>query len=627
MCGIVGFVGSPEGVDPEAALAALRHRGPDAEGSHRATLSNGQTLWLGHRRLSIVDLSDAGRQPMEGPGGRHVVVFNGEVYNFRALRDELGAQGYTFRSGTDTEVLLAAFDRWGLRCLERLRGMFAFALWDRTTETLTLARDRLGEKPLYYVHDGARFAFASEVGALLEGGFAERELDDDGLDALLTFGSVAEPYTLVHGVRSVGAGEVVTLRGGDLTRRRYWALGAIDPSGRGREEAVAGVRARLSRSLAQSMMADVPVAVLLSGGVDSSANVVLLAAQRWDNLATFSVTFGGVDRALSEKPYSDLVARRFGTRHTSVEVSLDDARSLVPRALDAMDQPSVDGVNVFLVSDAIARAGIKVAVSGQGSDELFLGYPQRRRFAALLGANRALPAVVRHGLRALARSPLVPPDGPWDKALQTLGASTALAGAYLAQHSMFAQSGVERLRGAPRPAVTRFVEPMTAGLGAPSGGGHPLDLLSRMELAHYLRNTLLRDGDAMSMAHSIEVRAPYLDADLVEFVVSTSPRHKLDPRRNKALLLDAVGPALPREVWDRPKMGFGLPYQRWLREGLDLAEVVGPEVGLCPRAVAAVRDRFGQGQHYARWLTLLAFARWARRTRMGTARLTRAPGG
>jgi len=619
MCGIVGFVGDPRGVDPTAALAALQHRGPDAEGSFQTTLPSGQSVWLGHRRLAIVDLSDAGRQPMTGAGGRHVVVFNGEIYNFRSLRETLAAMGHTFQTGTDTEVLLAAWAQWGTACLDRLRGMFAFALWDHTDGTLTLARDRLGEKPLYYAHDGKRFAFASEVGALLAGGFAARELDDDGLDALLTFGSVAEPYTLVDGVRSVGAGEVVVLRRGDLVRRRYWSLSAIAPSDRTREAAVEGVRERLGHSLAQSMMADVPVAVLLSGGVDSSANVVLLAAQRWDNLATFSVTFGGVDAALSEKPFSDLVARTFGTRHTSVEVSLDDARALVPRALDAMDQPSVDGVNVFLVSDAIARAGIKVAVSGQGSDELFLGYPQRRRFAALLGASRAVPAPARAALRMLARMPFVPADGPWDKALQTLGAPSALAGAYLAQHSMFAQSGVERLRGGRRPSVARFVEPMTAGPG--DTHGHPLDLLSRMELAHYLRNTLLRDGDAMSMAHSIEVRAPYLDTDLVEFVVSTAPRHRLDATRNKALLLDAVGPALPRQVWDRPKMGFGLPYQRWLREGLDLAEVVGPEVGLDARAVDAVRTRFAQGQHYTRWLTLLAFARWARRERMGTSRL------
>lgn len=625
MCGIVGFVGDPRGVDPHAALAALTHRGPDASGHFSAELPSRGQVWLGHRRLAIVDLSDAGRQPMEGAGGRHTVVFNGEVYNFRALRDELAGHGYSFRSHSDTEVLLAAFDRWGTGCLDRLRGMFAFALWDKAAGTLTLARDRLGEKPLYYVHDGARFAFASEVGALLEGGFAARELDDDGLDALLTFGSVAEPYTLVHGVRSVGAGEVVVLRDGDLVRRRYWSLGAIEPSDRSRAEAVEGVRARLMSSLAQSMMADVPVAVLLSGGVDSSANVVLLAAQRWDNLATFSVTFGGVDAALSEKPFSDLVARRFGTRHTSVEVSLDDARALVPRALDAMDQPSVDGVNVFLVSDAIARAGIKVAVSGQGSDELFLGYPQRRRFAALLSASRVLPAPARAALRALSRAPLWPADGAADKALQTLTSPDGLAGAYLAQHSMFAQGGVERLRGARRPPVTRFVEPLTAGLHNPKA--HPLDLLSRMELAHYLRNTLLRDGDAMSMAHSLEVRAPYLDADLVEYAVSTAPRHKLDPRRNKALLLDAVGPALPREVWDRPKMGFGLPYQRWLREGLALADIDGPEVGLCPRAVGAVRARFAQGQHYTRWLTLLAYARWARRTRMSTARLRHVPGG
>ena len=593
-------------------LGALAHRGPDADGAHTMALAGGASLWFGHRRLAIQDLSDAGRQPMIGHDGRRVIVFNGEIYNFKELRESLVTEGERFTTGTDTEVILAGFRRWGEGALDRFRGMFAFALFDPDEGTLTLARDRLGEKPLYYVAGRDRFAFASEVRALMAGGVAERELDPDGLDAYLTFGSTADPYTLVRGVRAVAAGEVVVLRDGHLRRRRYWSLLGLDAAGpTSRPAAVEAVRDRLRASVRRVMVADVPVAVLLSGGIDSSSNVVLLSEQRWSNINTFSVVFGDADAAFSEAPYSRLVSERFQTRHQQVEVSVDDARSLVSRAVDSMDQPSLDGVNTYLVCDAIRRAGIKVAVSGQGADELFLGYQQRRMFAGLLAASRATPALVKRALGALRGRWPVPDDHAGEKVLTAIGAGDPVAGAYLAQHSVFAHPAVERLRGSRRPEPTRFIEAV--------GGRTALDRLSRLELAHYLKNTLLRDGDQMSMAHSLELRAPFLDADLVEQVVAIDPRWKLDPARNKPLLLDAVGPALPREVWDRPKRGFGLPYDRWLRDGLDLGAPEGPEVGLDPTAVRAVRERFVAGTSYPRYWSLVVLARWARRERMATS--------
>jgi asparagine synthase (glutamine-hydrolysing) len=614
MCGIAGALGDLRGVDTRAMRAALAHRGPDDEGEVSLTTRDGATLWLGHRRLSIQDLSPAGHQPMRSGDGRRHIVFNGEVYNFRALRAELEALGTRFRSGSDTEVILEGFRHWGDGCIERLRGMFAFALWDEHRDTLTLARDRLGEKPLYLHHTRERTLFASEVRALLASGAVARELDDEGLDAFLTYGSAADPFTLVHGVRALLPGEVLTLHRGELARRRYWSLRAIEPRPWvHRDDAVAQTRARLIESLRGVMVSDVPVAVLLSGGVDSSSNVTLLHGEGFHDLHTFSVTFGGVDQKYSEKPWSDMVARTFGTRHESVEVSLDDARRLVREAVDAQDLPSVDGVNTYLVCDAIRRAGIKVAVSGQGADELFLGYQQRRLFGTLLGLSDALPHAAK-SLLARARHLLpTPPDSSYEKAAQALTAHDPVAGAYLAQHSMFSHTAIERLRGARRPSPTRFVEDV--------GGDDPLDRLSRLELGHYLRNTLLRDGDQMSMAHSLEVRAPYLDPELVRWVVSLPPALKLEKGRNKPLLLDAVGDKLPRAVWDRPKMGFALPYDRWLREGLDLGTPEGPEVGLEPTEVRAVRQRFDAGKNYTRQWALTVLARWARRERMGTSRL------
>lgn len=597
-------------------LRALSHRGPDDVGEESVTTAGGLPLWLGHRRLSIQDLSSAGHQPMRSLDGRRHIVFNGEIYNFKSLRAELEAQGHRFRSGSDTEVILEGFARWGADCVERLRGMFALALYDRDRDTLTLARDRLGEKPLYIHRTRERTVFASEIRALLASELVPRELDDEGLDAYLTFGGVADPFTLVDGVRAVLPGELLTLRHDSLSRRRFWSLRGIESRlDLDRPSAVAATRARLVESLRGVMVSDVPVAVLLSGGIDSSSNVALLHGEGFDPLHTFSVTFGHADKKYSEKPWSDLVAREFKTRHESVEVTIDDARRLVRAAVEAQDQPSVDGVNTYLVCDAIRRAGIKVAVSGQGADELFLGYQQRRLFSTLLGASDALPAGLK-SLLASARHLLpTPHDSSYEKAAQALFAHDPVAGAYLAQHSMFSHAAIDRLRGARRPSPTRFVEDV--------GGGDPLDRLSRLELGHYLRNTLLRDGDQMSMAHSLELRAPFLDAELVGLVVSLPPAYKLAPDRNKPLLLDAVGPSLPRAVWDRPKMGFALPYERWLREGLELGEAEGAEMGLDSRAVRAVRDRFVRGKNYTRHWSLTVLSAWARRERMGTARLRR----
>lgn len=597
-------------------LRAIAHRGPDDEGEETLTTGSGRPLWLGHRRLSIQDLSSAGHQPMRSLDGRRRIVFNGEIYNFKALRAELEAEGHRFRSGSDTEVILEGFSRWGEGCVDRLRGMFAFALYDAARDTLTLARDRLGEKPLYLHRSRERTVFASEVRALLASEAVARELDDQGLDAFLTFGGAADPFTLVDGVRAVLPGEIVTLRGEDVSRRRYWSLRGIEPQGapdRGR--AVRETRERLVESLRGVMVSDVPVAVLLSGGIDSSANVTLLHGEGFHDLHTFSVTFGSADARYSEKPWSDLVARTFSTRHESVEVGLDDARRLVRDAVDAQDQPSVDGVNTYLVCDAIRRAGIKVAVSGQGADELFLGYPQRKLFSTLLGLSAAVPSPAKSLLAGARHLLPTPPDSSYEKAAQALFAHDPVAGAYLAQHSMFAHAAIDRLRGARRPSPARFVEDV--------GGVDPLDRLSRLELGHYLRNTLLRDGDQMSMAHSLEVRAPYLDAELIREVVSLPPAFKLAADRNKPLLLDAVGDALPRAVWDRPKMGFALPYERWLREGLDLGVAEGPEVGLDPDAVRGVRERFAAGKNYTRHWALTVLSRWARRERMGSSRLRR----
>lgn len=601
MCGIVGILGDIRGVDHRAMLNALAQRGPDGTGEHAET-----GVWLGHRRLAIIDPTDAARQPMTLD--RLTIVFNGEIYNYRELREELEAKGHSFRTASDTEVILHGFLACGATVFSKLRGMFALAIWDRQSHELILARDRIGEKPLYYHRSNDRFLFASEVRALLASNVIERQIDPDGLDAYLTFGSVADPYTLVRGVSAVAAGDVVTVpRPIEMRRHAFWSLRDVKPAaGRDREAVVAGVRRSLDTAMSRCLVADVPVAVLLSGGIDSSANVTMLAERGVPDLRTFSVTFRS-DRANDESEYSDLVAKRFATKHTSVDISLEEARALVPSAVARMDQPTHDGVNTFLVCRAVHQAGLKVAISGQGSDELFLGYAQRRWFPLAARLAQGLASPLRPAIAAVARRLGGAPRAA--KALWAVAQPDPVASAYLALHAVFSQTEIENLRGSIRPPMTRFIEDV--------GGETPLDRLSRLQIRHYLKNTLLRDGDQMSMATSVELRAPFVDADLVAHVVALPAAQRIERDRNKPLLLDAVGPGLPREVWDRPKRGFGLPYDRWLREGLADLFAGTKESPLVPARVEAVRHSFLKRHQTTRYWTLIILHDWIARERLG----------
>jgi len=609
VCGICGYWGDPNGVNRLAMLQSVEHRGPDDVGSHEARSSSG-VLWLGHRRLSIQDISAAGHQPMATAEGNLCVVFNGEIYNFHQVRTELMQKGYQFRSSSDTEVILHSWREWGPGSVDRFRGMFAFALWDGTNQELWLVRDRIGEKPLYFYQDVKRFLFASEVRALLASDVVPRRMDSDGLDSYLTFGSVADPYTLVHNVRAVEAGSILRVRNLEVTPRTYWTLADIQegPCCQSREQLVCEVGSVLRESARLATVSDVPVAVLLSGGIDSSSNVVVLSEDSTSDLRTFSVVFQGLDKAQSEEQWSSLVANRFRTRHRVVAISLDQALQWVPAAVRCMDQPSWDGVNTYLVCKAISAEGIKVAISGQGADELFLGYAQRELFRLLLGIAEFPLRWLFPLIDLLGSLPAIR-DTKHEKLLQLVGTKNGLGAAYLAQHSIFSQAGLERLRGSRRPPQTRFVRDF--------GGSSPLGKLSRLELTHYLRNTLLRDGDQMSMANSLEIRAPFVDHRLVELVSSIPAETRLQPpHRQKPLLVDAVGPQLPGEIARRPKQGFVLPYGRWLRSGLNVADVLSADFGLTHQAIMNVVSSFERGAHWSRFWCIQVLAAWAMRHRM-----------
>jgi asparagine synthase (glutamine-hydrolysing) len=608
MCGICGYVGDPSGIDQERMSEALRHRGPDDAGTFRVDLADRGSVFLANRRLAILDPSPRGHQPMSTPDGRFVIVHNGEIYNFRQIAEELRAKGVRFRGASDTEVVLHAWQAWGPACLERFRGMFAFALYDCVENRLFLARDRLGEKPLYYWTNGASLLFASEVRSLLWSGIVPRKMDGEGLDAYLSFGSVADPFTLVEGVRNLEAGHLAEVVEGRLVSQPYWTLSGIDEMEEGVDaaEAAAETGALYRDACRIAMESDVPVGLLLSGGIDSSSNVAVLSELGFEDLRTFSVVFPQVDSLLNEGRWSSLVAERFGTNHQTLTVGLGEARNWVSEGVARMDQPSIDGINTYIVTRAIRDAGIKVAISGQGGDELFLGYPQRTHFSGLVRlATLPLPwPITRLSRKVSSMSSMV--DTRYEKLLQLLPRSDRpVANAYISVHSVYSQAGIERLRGNPRPPQGRFIESQ--------GGTTALGRLSRLELAYYLRNTLLRDADQMSMANSVELRQPFLDARLIERVVSLPVDVKVRRGRQKPLLVEAVGTRLPREIVERPKAGFVLPYDRWLREGLAVCDPLEVAVGLEREAIRGVQDRFAKGASWTRLWALQVLASWVER--------------
>lgn len=603
MCGIVGMVGRPDGVNFTAMLNALSHRGPDGQGEYSAPCDSG-TAWLAHRRLAIVDLTGSGQQPMQTSDRTLVLVFNGMIYNYREIRRELADRGHVFRTATDSEVLLAAWGQWGEAAIERLRGMFAFAIYEPRTEQLWLVRDRLGEKPLYFSHVGGRLLFGSEVRAVLASGVIPRALHGPSLDMYLAWGSVSEPNTLVRDIERVGAGEVVRCCRGTITRRVYWSLfdiaqrEVVPP----RAIVVERVAELIDDAAVQCMHADVAVGVLLSGGVDSAGLIARLHRRGYSGVPTFSVIFDGPDASLSEGRWSDAVAQRFRTEHTRVRVGSEDARELLPEALAGMDTPSKDGVNHYLVFQAAARAGMKVAVTGQGADEFFLGYGGHRLFTISRWIARLTapePLVRRLSRLAVA---LAPANGRVAKALNLLEHGDAERLAYLSRHLVFTFQEIRALHGMTSSPAAHMT-------GAPVSTSS-LRRLYTMEATNLLRDQLLRDGDQMSMTRSLELRAPFLDHRLVE-ELATLPDSLLVARgRQKPLLIDAIDDVLVRRIARRPKVGFEIPMRRWIIDGV-VGQLLDPDIlGLDPGALREVNAAAFRGTRHARYWTLVVLQDW-----------------
>lgn len=622
MCGIFGYVSTrPTGQAQqrlEQALLALAHRGPDGSGQ---LLSTGPLYEVGfaHTRLSILDLSPHGQQPMTSADQGLTLTYNGEIYNFRELRSELEKQGETFVSTGDTEVLLRALGRFGEDALRRLRGMFAFGLWDAQKEQLWLVRDRLGVKPLYYVVTEHGIAFSSELRALFATGLASRRVDLDALAGYLAAGSLPEPLTIVRGARLLPAGcQLVWDARHGARVSSYWQppFGEA-PLATTFDEAKELLRPTLAESVALRLVSDVPVGVFLSGGIDSSLVAGLAAQAAQSPLRTFNVSFG--ERAFDEAEHARAVASQFGCRHEEVALSAERAAKEVPFALGAQDQPSGDGLNTYFVSQAAREAGLSVALSGLGGDELFAGYAGFRLFPSYAKLAKGLSLAPRALLSGMAKglTDLRIP-GRIRRFGALVEAKGTLSGTYRAARGMFTAAEAKQLL---RPGLDRPPPPPKAPWGLEAHGrGDPISTYGVLETMNYLRDTLLRDTDAMSMAHALEVRVPLVDHVLVEQAFRVPGRLKLARDGNKPLLV-AAGPKLPETAQNRPKMGFVLPLGAWMRGPLRpfvedslLAQTQLHEV-LCPKAVEALWQGFLHDEKrvsHARILSLVALSHYLR---------------
>lgn len=566
MCGVAGLYDPSGGPIDRATLArmttALAHRGPDGEGFHTEP-----GIGFGHRRLSIVDLS-GGAQPMWNEDGTVVVVFNGEIYNFPRLRPELEARGHVFANHSDTEAIIHGWEEWGPGVLERLEGMFAIALWDRRQRTMLLARDRLGKKPLYYARRGdGMLAFGSELCALAEVPGLARRISAAAVDDFLAYGYVPDPHTIFEGVHKLPAAHYLLLReGAHAAPRRYWqaptATLAISE-----EEAVEELRQRLTAATAARLMADVPLGAFLSGGVDSSAVVASVAQLKTSPLETFTIAFPGAE---DEAPLAAQVARRYGVRQ-HVEPADPDYLHAARSQATIFGEPFGDSSSVPTEHvSALARRFVTVAISGDGGDEVFGGY-RRYRWHQLAEAVRAhVPAGLRRGV--LGHLAAAYPKMDWaPRFLRAKHTLTEISlDSALGYYRTLVKLHHEQRRGLMSPTLrgqldghdpaARIVDLMQACEGA-----DPLQQAQYVDLNTYLVGDILTKVDRASMAHSLEVRAPFLDHHLVEWGLSLPPALKLRGQTGKYVLRRALEPMLPRRLLYRRKQGFATPLAGLLR--------------------------------------------------------------
>ncbi len=634
MCGIAGAVGFVDERIVEAircADLAQKHRGPDANGFWQ----DGSSVVLAQRRLAILDLSPAGAQPMLEPRSGCAIVFNGEVYNYHAIRSQLQQHGWAFSSDCDTEVILKAYVQWGPACVDRFRGMFAYAIWDPRSQTLHLARDRVGIKPLYYGHvarpdGGATFVFASELRALLATDLFERRIDATGLATYLWHGFVVGPGTIIQGLHLLPQGTQVAINAGQPMPQpvRYWSIPAASEA----PDAEAALRQELAEAVKLRLLADVPLGIFLSGGVDSSAVAALASRTAGDAVHTFNISFD--EQEYDESRYARAVAEALHTRHTDIRLSETTFKSQLDAALDSIDQPTFDHINSYFVSRAVREAGVTVALAGTGGDELFGGYRSFEDIPRAMAWGRRLSAVPEPLLRATAKAVSrvkagaavadVPPQTRWGKLPDALAARGDLVRLYQLSYGLFTPTLLRSLStlsangttiGLPRDVHAQLLDLV--------GGHDTLHAITMLELSSFIGERLMRDTDAASMAVALEVRVPLLDHEVIARVAAVAPDRRFFPARKKQLLRDLTLNGLDPAIFDRPKSGFVLPIDTWCRRGLrDRVNATLHDRALCGRAgldpdtVARLWHAFESGApgiYWSRLWSLFVLLWWCER--------------
>jgi len=584
-------------------VSAMRHRGPDDSG-----VFQGGGVTLGMARLAIIDVTPSGHQPMTNPDGSIHIVYNGETYNFQSEREALRRKGYSFNSTSDTEVVLRMYEHYGDDFLNRMRGMFALALFDRRNgigrERLLLARDQLGIKPLLYARAGSRFLFASEIKSLLASGLLERNIDPEAVRLLLTHGSIPQPRTILAGVRMLLPGHRLIVERGTERIERYWKMETGrrgDLGNRPYEELVREVRSALEESVRLQMISDVPLGAFLSGGVDSSLLVAMMCRMSSHRVKTFSVGFGAEGAHMDETEDADRIANFIGTDHRRVHITGKDVRDRISHIASSLDQPSVDGVNSYFVSLA-ARQGVTVAISGTGGDELFAGYPWFLSMADASESDRKHPASasVKKAVAAFSGYPIFDSwmAGSFGKRIEKRRSRAGFLPRYARCYQIFGTIGAAKLLSSALRNTARVGrEPAMDILGDELPQCGPVERVTALTLRGYTQNQLLRDIDAVSMAHSLEVRVPFLDTALVDLALSIPSDVKLgNPPPGgpwvagsyratgaKRILVDAGRGLLPDGIDLQVKRGFGMPFDAWLNG--PLKDVL--EDALSPTAVKA----------------------------------------
>ncbi|MFX1671524.1 asparagine synthase (glutamine-hydrolyzing) [Paraburkholderia sp. A2WS-5] len=561
MCGIWGVFGTDLPVRyGELAMRSLAKRGPDATGSH-----NEPGLTLGHLRLAIIDLTEAGAQPMYSACGRYVIVYNGEIYNFADIRVEIG-DAYPWRSHSDTEVILAAYIKWGVKCLERFHGMFAFALWDKHERRLFVGRDRLGVKPIYFHADAGQFAFASRPRALFDLlPSLSRQFDQQALRYYYEAGYIPAPHSIYSSVRKLEPGHFLIVDDKGVSKNRYWTLEHIETDetleSASEEMLLDQLDAIIDRSIRQRMVSNVPVGAFLSGGIDSSLVAALMVRHADAPVKTFTIGFG--DSAFDESQHAEAVARHLGTDHTCERLEADDLLSLMPNYLEEYDEPFFDysAFPVMAVS-RMARQHVKVSLSGDGGDEAFGGYHYYRIMKNLAPTFR-LPGALRKGVGTILQRVPKHHARLLGHALQSDDPVASFA---------FMRSIIKDSTDILSPALTSSTQSLGA-LFEQYARRLPASLNAaersmRIDAAFTLPDDYLQKVDVGSMAFSLEARDPLLDHSIFEWAARLPLKWKVRNGTNKYLLRQLAYRYIPREILDRPKMGFGVPMARWLRTSL-----------------------------------------------------------